>query len=185
MAGNEKRRGLKKNWKNKKAVSEVVGTVILVAIVISVAALVWVVVNNLIKGQTQSAGSCLGLFEKVTIDSRYTCYNSTTGELQFSIGIGDVDVEEVLIGVSAGGTGKSFKIKKDVTTINGVVLYPNRETSVALPERNSGQTYLLNLGTLGLSGVPQSIQLSPVVNGNQCEVSDSLSQIDNCAIIVP
>lgn len=168
----------------KKGVSDIIATVILIAIVMAVGALVWVIVNNFVKGETGSSKSCFGLFEKVNLENRYTCYNSSTGELQFSLSIGDVDVDEVLVGVSGAGTGVSFKIKKEASAVSNVVMYPNRNTTVMLPGKNAGLTYLFNT-TAGLGETPDLIQISPVVKGSQCEVSDSLSQIDNCAILVP
>lgn len=166
-----------------KGVSEIIATVILIAIVMAVGGMVWVIVNNFVKGETGSTKSCFELFEKVNLESRYTCYNSSSGKLQFSISIGDVDVDEVLVGVSGGGTGVSFKIKKEPSDVSNVVMYPRGTgTMVMLPEKNAGLTYLFDIGA-GLGEVPTLIQISPVVEGNQCEVSDTLSQIDNCAAL--
>ena len=170
---------------DKKGVSDIIATVMLIALVMAVGAIVWVVVNNFVKGETEGTKSCFGLFEKVNLENRYTCYNSSSKELQFSLSIEDVDVDEVLVGVSGAGTGLSFKIKKEASTVSNVVMYPSRNATVKLPPQNGGLTYLFNITRAGFTGAPDSIQISPVVKGSQCEVSDSLSQIDNCAALAP
>ena len=167
---------------NKKGVSEVIATVILIAIVMAVGAMVWVVVNNFVKEKTGDTKSCLGLFEKVNIENRYTCYNSNSKELQLSLSIDDVDVDEILIGVSGGGSGVNFKIKKEISAVNNVVMYPSRSaTTVKLPGKNAGLTYLLDITSAGLTNPPDLVEISPVVEGSQCEISDSLDQIDDCS----
>lgn len=167
-------------FREKKAVSEIVGTVILIGIVIVAAALVWVIVNSLVRGQIDSSKSCFGLFEKVNLESRYTCYNTSSGELRFSISIGEVDIDELVVGVSAEGTGISFNIKKTASEVDDVVSYPDRNPLIALPGKNSGLTYILNMSGAGLSGVPDSIKISPIIEGEQCDVSDVLNEINPC-----
>ena len=175
-----------KGKKNKKGVSDVIATVLLIAIVMVVGAMVWIMVNNFVKEKTGDTKSCLGLFEKVNIDSRSTCYYSDSKELQFSLSIGDIDVDEMLIGVSGGGTGVSFKIKKEVSAVDNVVMYPSRNAlTVKLPGKNAGLTYLLNTTKAGLTESPDLIEVSPVIEGSQCEISDSLDQIDDCAELAP
>ena len=51
--------------KNKKAISGIVTAVIMIALVMAAAIIVWVVVNNLVTEQLGEAESCFMIFGKV------------------------------------------------------------------------------------------------------------------------
>ena len=169
--------------RGKKAISGVVTAVILIALAIAIVAIVWVVVNNLVQEELDEAGSCFEIFNKVTINPRFTCHNDTGNELQFSVSVGDIDVDEALVSVAGQGTTRSFTLSSVAGPVTNIVTYPDRETSVQLPGKNSGLTYILDLTAAGFSGVPTAIEIAPKVGGNQCDVSDSLGQIDDCQLL--
>ena len=171
--------------KNKKGLSEVVSAVLILALVVVLVGIVWAVINNLVKDKLSETGSCFDTFGKVTINSRYTCYNSTSNEFQFSINVGDISLNEVLIGISASGTSTSLRLDNKGAVIPNLVNYPSRSTNITLPKKNAGLTYLFNMGGGGLSGAPDSIRIAPVIGNDQCEVSDALEKIDNCLALIP
>ncbi len=160
---------------DKKGLSGVVTVVILVALVMAATSIVWIVVKNLVDSQLQKT-SCLEVFEKVTINSLYTCYNRTSNEFQFSISIGDIDIDGVLVAISGGGETKSFKITNEPTDILNLKPYGEASGNVVLPKKNAGLTYIYD----GFSEKPDLIKIAPIINKNQCEVSDLLSEIDIC-----
>ena len=165
--------------RDKKGFSTVITTILLIALVIVLIGIIWGVVNGLIKKSTESSGACFGIFEKVSLNSEYTCY--TDDELRFSISISDIDVEEVLVGISAEGESLTFRIKNDSSEIDNLVMYPGGSTSIGLPSKNAGLTYVLDLSGAGLSGTPEVIDIAPVIKGSQCEISDSLNKIEKCS----
>ena len=61
--------------KNHKGLSGVITAVIMIALVLAAAGIVWGVVNNMLKGQMEGAEACFGNYDKVTINSIYTCYD--------------------------------------------------------------------------------------------------------------
>ncbi|MHA1988097.1 MAG: hypothetical protein ACW98D_15790 [Promethearchaeota archaeon] len=162
--------------KNHKAVSGVIVAVIMIALVMAATVIVWTVVNNLIKGKLGNVESCFGIFEKITINSRYTCYNDTSKEFQFSINIGDIDVDKVIVSISREGTTNSFEIP---SATSGLVNYPSGSGDVILPGKNSGLTYIYSVAQS-----PDLIKIAPIINGKQCEVSDLLLEIDDCSSLV-
>ena len=166
---------------NKKGVAPIVATVLLIALVMVIVVAVWAVVNNLVKGKLEESGACFGIFEKVSLNSRYTCYNSNLNEFWFSISIDDLDVDEVLVGISAEGSSVSFKISKTSSEIDNLVMYPTRSPDIILPSKNAGLTYILNITGAGFSEAPDSISIAPIISGTQCSISDSMHQIDRCA----
>jgi hypothetical protein len=165
---------------NKKGLAPVVATVILIALVMVIVVAVWVVVNNLVKSGLEESEACFGILEKVSLNSRYTCYYSDSNESQFSINIGDIDVDEVLVGISAEGNSVSFKISKTPSEIANLVTYPDRLLDIVLPSKNAGLTYIFNITGAGFSETPNSISIAPIINDIQCGVSDSMHGIDRC-----
>lgn len=166
---------------NKRGLSGVVAVVILIALTVAVISIVWVVINNLVTSELEGAESCYGVFEKVTINHQYTCYNSSSNMFQFSINIADIKLDAVLVSISGEGITKSFKITNDASTIENVATYTGGSL-IKLPETNGGLTYVYDLTAGGFSGSPDKMQIAPIVNTKQCGASDSLSEIENCFI---
>ena len=161
---------------SKRGLSTIVTTVILVVMVFVLVSIVWTTVNNLITRSLEKAESCFGNFEKVTINNKYTCYNHTTNETQFSINIKEIDVDGAIISISVGGGTKSYALTNDEQSIPGLGPYPSGSGSVKLPGKNAGLTYISS----NFSEKPSSIQIAPIINEKQCEVSDSLFEIGFC-----
>lgn len=159
--------------KNKKGVSAVVSSVILIVIVIAALTIVWTIVNKTIKDETKKAKSCFDIQDKIYLDNQYTCYNFTSNELQFYLGIKDIDVENVLVSVKGSSASKSFEIPKKV----GSVKMYNKNDEVVLPGKNGGLLYVVSDLDIGKIN---AIEIAPVIDGEQCEVIDSITQIDNC-----
>ena len=165
-------------YKNKKALSVIVTTFLLIVISLVAVGLLGVFVNNLVKNQIGNNEACYGNYNKVEINYKYTCYeyvSSSNYNIRFSLSIGDIDVDKVLVGVSSASTSKSYEITKVAQLISGLTPYPSG-TSVVLPNRDSGSSYL---GT-GFADPIEEIRIIPVIDGTQCEISDTLTQIENC-----
>lgn len=164
---------------DKKGVSAIIATVILIALAVTAIAVIWVFVKGMVEGELGEAGACFEIYDKVTLNDRFTCYDSISEETIFSISIGDVEVDEILVGISAEGTSKSFRIKND-TVIANLAMWPGEESTIMLPGKNEGLTYVVDMSGAGLTESPNMIQISPVIKGAQCDVSDSIVQIDSC-----
>jgi len=168
--------------RDKKGLSTIVVTVILVALSMSAVVLVWAFVNNLIKKQIGETESCFGNAEKITLNERYTCYEQISAsnfKLRFSLAIGDIKVNKIIVSVSSAGSVKSYEIMNS-TIIPNLVMYSGANpTTIILPGANSGLTY----NATGFTSKIDSIQIIPVLGGTTCEVSDSLSEIENCVLL--
>ena len=165
--------------KNRKGLSAVVITIILIALSMAAVIVVWVFVNNMIKKQIGSSESCFGNFDKVTINRQYTCYDSVNDVVRFSLMIGDIDVDSVVIAVSSASSVKSYELTNTAQTISGLTKFSGTSpTSVILPGKNAGLTY----NATGFTSTADQIHISPVIGGTQCEVSDSLSEVESCTI---
>ena len=167
----------------KKAISGIVTAIIMIALVMAATSIVWTIVNNLVREKLDEAGSCFDTYDKVIINDQYTCYNVTSQELLFSIGVGDIELTELLVSISGGGESQGFKLNSAGITTGYLSSYPANEPTVFVPEKNSGKAYLFDTVTAGITN-PTSIQVAPIVNGKQCELSDSLQGIDDCRSLV-
>lgn len=168
-------------YKSKKGLSLVISTLLIILLVLLATAIVWRVVTKMINSQIDESEACFGIFDKVKLNLEYTCYNSTSKELQFSIDLGDVEVDSVLVSVFTKEKSKSFEITTEETQIENLKNYDG-SNNIKLPEKNAGLTYFYDLSGAGFSEWPKNIEIAPIVNKNQCEVSDSLNEIDDCVI---
>ena len=163
-----------------KGLSEVVSTVIMIGLVLLAVTIMWSAVNFLIQGKIDDSKSCFGSFEKVTLEKKYTCVDDVT-KAQFLINIGDVDVDEVLVSITGEEGTSMFKISNEDKEIDGGDLaYLNGvpPQQVKLPSKNSGKTYVYYFGS-----EPTSVQIAPIIDGTQCDVSDAVSNLDDCDTI--
>jgi hypothetical protein len=166
--------------KNKKAISGIVATVFMIALVIAIAGIVWVVVNNLVSEELEEAGTCLEVLGEITINPQYTCYNSSSEELRFSIGRSDVAIETIVVSISGEGTTNSYEISSTPENVNGLRFY-NGTQEIYIPDENEGFTYILSSDE-GL-GRPDTIRIFPVIKGRQCDASDTISEISDCLLL--
>jgi len=171
--------------KNKKGLSEVVSIVLILALTVALVGIVWGVISNLIEEGVSEGNSCFDIFGKVTLNNDYTCYNSTSNEMLFGINVGDIVLDEVIVAIAANGTSLSFRISNQTSQVANLMNYPDRSTNIVLPAKGGGKTYILSLASAGLSGPASSIRVAPIVANNQCEITDSLEQIDDCASLIP
>ncbi len=165
--------------KNIKGISSIIATLLLIVLTIVLIVVVWTVVNNLVKDKISQSSACFGNFEKVTLNDLYSCYNSSSNQMQFSLNIGDIEVDSVVVSVSSPAESKSFTITNDLQTVAGVK-YLSGATLIKLPGKNSAITYLFDWTG---SGTPNSVQIAPIISTQQCSVSDSITTIDNCALL--
>jgi len=162
--------------KNKKGLSAIVSSLLMVLLVIVIVGVVWGIVNNIIKDQTDT--SCFGNYGKIKFNNDYTCYNSLTNELQFSIDVGDIEVEKLIIDLVDIDGSESIEIPTSnnpkIKRYNGVY-----GETILLPAKNGGKTYVIKD-----YGEIDSIRVSPFINGQRCEVSDSVNEFYDCALMV-
>ncbi len=163
----------------KKGLSTVVSTVILIVLVVVAVSIIWVFVSGIINDKIDDSESCFGVFEDVTLNGEYTCFDNQTKELQFSIDIKDIELEGILVSISNEEGAKSFTITYNEVAIDYLKNYGGTNL-IKLPEKNSGLTYKYEMGAAGFTKWPGSIKIAPIIDGTHCEVSDTISQFYDC-----
>lgn len=169
---------LRKKDLNKKGLSGVISTLLLILLVLSIIAIVWKVVSDIINKNIDKSKSCFGILDKLSLNSEHTCNNGSSGELNIYISRGEIELDEILVSIIGEGGGESFHIGEDynysyVRNYSGSYNY-----KLALPNKNAGRTYIVNVIEIGIPN-PQTIKIAPVINGETCE-ANSLSSIGGC-----
>ncbi len=240
--------------KEKKGISAVIATVVLVALTVGLVAVVATFVSNTVKDQTSKGTTCIDVIGKIEINSDYTCYNSSSNEFQFSINIKDAEIDSLIIAVENSLLEtNTFEISSQEKIFENIKYYPGGSyeynQKIKIPGKNSGKTYLLNMNNFGenLEGIdieeenepnsqeteennnvapppeyimppsrdynpprfdwggmsaefsenkniellsnngaeiPKSIKIAPIINNEQCDISDSLNNIVNCDLLI-
>lgn len=168
--------------KYKRGLSGVITALILITLTLVAVVMVWGIVKSTITPSIEKSEACFGNFDKVTINDEFTCYLDPDGlnnvQVQFSISIADIDVDDVLVSILAGGESKSYELTNELESI-GLEDYSTGDTTVKLPGKNSGKTYIAK----GFSEIPVSIKIAPTIKGNRCEISDTFyfqPIVDDC-----
>lgn len=170
---------MKSLFKNKKGISEIIITVIMIGLVLAAAAIVWGVVNSIISGKIKNTESCFGNFGKININSQYVCYDDTAKTFQFSLEVADVsDIDKILVSISGTGATKTFTLnttgKVDNLANFGSTGFGT--DTITIPSKNEGKSYITNF----FVSKPDSIKIAPVIKGQQCDPSDTLNEISYC-----
>ncbi len=163
---------------NKKALSSVIAIFLITLLTITAATIIWNVVNKSVDEGLAEAKSCYDLIGKVSIDSKYTCYDSTNDEMRVFITVGDIELEELIIVVSGDTFGNTYVLTDEVSLIENIE-YSSGDL-VKLPEKNSGETYVI----AGVDEEPLSIEIAPKLEGKLCE-GDKFTAIGECSQLIP
>ena len=164
----------------KKGFSQVVSTVVLIALTVAAIATVLVIVRSYVSGGLNSASACNDILDKVKINPDYTCFDPTTSSTLVSISRNQFAMDSLLVSISYTDSGKTFFLKNTAENISGVKYYSETgspQGAVALPKNESGVTYCFN----ETNSAPDSIQIAPKRGGTQCSVVDTFNNVPTCA----
>ena len=163
----------------RKAQSQIISTVILILIVISLAIIILNFAVPFVKDRLAGT-SCLDVVGQVTFSNSptYTCFNknSDPDEIRLQVHIGDID--DILKGflIELGGAStRSIQIING-SIVNNVKMFGLSYTDpLELPGRNEERTYVIK------GEFPETINIYPLLkDGNVCGVSDSIDRLDSC-----
>lgn len=174
------RKSYSKEIKNR-GMSAIIVTLLLVMLTVVLIGVVWGVINSMIHKQISSSEACYsGLSSMVTIDNKYTCYNSSSQEVQVSLNVGSVDLDGIVVAINGNSDSGAFTLMNQSSQISGVTNYSGG-TLVQTPGKNSGETYFYSWA--GKSGSPDSIEISPVRDGQTCSSSDKIDSLSDCSLL--
>jgi flagellin-like protein len=153
--------------KNKRGVSAIVATVLVILITIAVATIVSVTVVPMVRNQLQSGELCFDATSQIQLlDQGYTCYENYTGGINVSVQVNrlskDFDLAGFQILMSSEGNTKSFEVN----------------SSDGLPGTPGTKVYEFNYSA-SRSVAPDQVQIAPIVSvgnsENTCDVSSTIT----------
>ena len=141
---------------NKRGISELISTVLIILITISAASLIYSFVSPLIRDAMAESKLCsdAGL-EIVREDS---CYNADSNEAIIGISAGaNSEISGISVVLAGEGT---VSARLSNGTVSGVREYGAEDgTSIELPLPDEGRTYIIKTG----QNVPGSVTIYPIV----------------------
>lgn len=158
----------------KKGLSQVIGTLLMVLITLGLIAALWGPLESFITDKTEKTEACFGIFEDLTMENDYTCFNSTSNETYISISRKNIEIDSILVAISYGDDSFLFRLENKSTTIDGV-MNSARGANVQMPKINSGKKYIIP-GNIR----PVSINIAPMINEEQCESTSTLDSVFIC-----
>ena len=160
---------------NKKGISTVVATVLIILITVAAVTIIWTAVVPMIKKNLESGSACLDAISSVSIEGTQglTCKNSSDGnvKLQIARGAKDFTLEDIQVVIStAEGVSYSTDLIEDWDAISG---------SKVVPGRNEEKVYEITDMKYENATV---IQIAPYVGSgsskNLCDSSDDFVLVD-------
>ncbi|MEK6817224.1 MAG: hypothetical protein AABX80_00320, partial [Nanoarchaeota archaeon] len=86
--------------KNRKAVSGIVVMVVMIALVISISAIVFTMTKKTVEEKIKKSEACgPNIIGKLSINLEYVCYDSTEKEFVFSINRGEIELDKLIIAI--------------------------------------------------------------------------------------
>lgn len=163
--------------KNKKALSQVVTTVLLILLSLAMIAGVWQVINNFVLNKLEGTQSCFDTIDKLELNTDYTCYNATSDQTLVSISVKDVEKEQIkslLVAITFEESSQVFTLKDYVQDIPNFINY-NGSAGVVIPNPESGKTFIAQI-----SGRPLKVEIAPNAGKKQCDVVSRVEPLPLC-----
>jgi len=130
---------------NKKGVSAVVATVLIVLITIAAVSIIAGFIIPMVREGLEEGGSCFDLRDYVKItDLGYTCYDSAKTSLTIERGMENHSIQGFVVSITSGPASKRYDLKQGLTT-TGATMYDG-STVIKIPEPGGAETYTFNIG---------------------------------------
>ncbi len=170
------------SFSKKRALSQIVAVVLLISFSVLAFLLISQVVLKLVHSQLDKSKVCSELRNNVLIDRANTCYNTSSGEIQFGIIRKNVDLDSLLVTISGADNSHSFTINETPSTSEDLKPYDSVGSSYgtsyfSLPSKNSEKSYIGNV--INVKN-PYEIDIGPSVKGKFCGIVDSFLEINTC-----
>jgi flagellin-like protein len=176
----------------KKAVSALVATVLLILITVAAVGIIWGAIMPMINQATQYGQACTNARVSISTDMGYTCSNTTgTSNPGFVLvnvkrGAEAFDMQGLQITITGSGTSKSWIIKQNqqartaagvVSTSVGQIPTNFSGLNLDVPGMNEARTYIIDTGMTGtaIAGTPSAAEAAVIVRVGNMEKSCAIA----------
>lgn len=122
----QERRGKGVDMENKKGVSTLIATVLLMLITVAAVGIISGFVLPMLQEKiTEASQSCISAQIKIDTEGGYTCYDLLNKQLNVRISRGSDEIElaGLQIIASVGGSSYKYEISDDIVDVNGYKVY--------------------------------------------------------------
>ncbi len=169
---------------NKRGISPVIATVLLVALTIGLGAVVWTTFQSIVRDNISQTSACSEYLtgDQIFLVPEFTCFDSNAQELRIGIGRGEKNLERLSVSIRGVAMSTRFDLFEDPHALPFLrVSNGTYENPVALPSKRSGVTYVYATQAQNI-GKPRAIQITPYVSEGACPFTDSLTEISECSL---
>ena len=107
--------------RNKRAISPILATVLLILMTIAAVAIIWPAVMPIIKrGASGISSACIGIDLTIETSGKVTCYDATNKIVKISVsrGAGDYELEKIQVISYLEGNSESYIVTETMPGIN-------------------------------------------------------------------
>jgi hypothetical protein len=160
---------------NKKAISAIVATVLIILITVAAVTIIWQAIIPMIKQQTIGSTICLDAVSQISLESAegYTCWDQENAivKIQVSRGAEEFDLIKLQVSIYEGGSSDSSKIPVSGLEDGSKNLEPNEDKVYEIPYESKTEEG------------PSRVEIAPIVSigdaEKTCEIA-SESEISPC-----
>ncbi len=153
------------NKMNKKGISAVVATVLIILITVAAITIVWAAIIPMINNQLDQGTLCLDAVSQLSImDEGWTCVDTPNNELSLQIKKGPKNFElaDIQVLISSGGNVESVSLLDTYTLAD-------------LPGSNEEKVFVLDVTAILAAGTIDSVRIAPILKIGNTEESCSVS----------
>ncbi|MCK5343868.1 MAG: hypothetical protein KAR20_10715 [Candidatus Heimdallarchaeota archaeon] len=147
---------------NKKGISAVVATVLIILITVAAITIVWAAIIPMINNQLDQGTICLDAVSQLSIlDTGYTCIDGTNLHLQIKKGARNFELADIQVLISSGGNVESVNLVS-----SGAYKLED------LPGSNEEKVFDLDIAGMG---TVDSVKIAPIVKVGNTQETCSVS----------
>jgi len=150
---------------DKKGISPVIATVLLVLVTFIAVGIVWGFILPMIKGNLEESGGCFKLRDYAeVVEGEYTCFNSSGTKVMIKRGMANHTIKGFRLSIVAAGEAKLYDITEYST---GIKMWQQSTYTedIELPDLGEARTYLFE----GISGTRVDLGII-TESGNLCDM---------------
>jgi flagellin-like protein len=155
---------------NKKGISAIVATVLIILITVAAVTIIWAAIIPMVSNQLEKGTQCLDATQQITLpNAGYTCTDAAGTYFQLKRGGNDAGIMDIIVSVTfENGTSISYSLED----ASSGLLYADGTTAVtSMPEAGEMTTYLAPGPSVSISAAPK------IVIGNEEVACDTAATI--------
>lgn len=161
----------------KRGISTLVATVLLILIVVAAVGIIWAALMPIFSTSSELSRACSESSIKIETSSGYSCYDENANEILLMIGrTSNVELAGVQVVISSAGTSNSFELQFGKPHSN-VKMYTQQDYGLSLENINLNEDKTYIFDATGLEQVYEA-KIAPIVkigiSEKKCSVSSKV-----------